>query len=90
MMNLYTIVLDFKGGTYTSQVEENSEELAMHKWVNSVDNILPELNIAERSAFAAETDLILTPLSGLQNVWCMSFSIDNSLALMNMIKTKAI
>jgi len=89
-MNLYTVILDFKGGTYISQIEENNEELALHRWVRSVDHTLSELDSEDRKVFTFDMDHALTPLLDLQNIWCATFLINDSVALVNIINTKTI
>ncbi|MCP4350393.1 MAG: hypothetical protein GY795_33410 [Desulfobacterales bacterium] len=87
MNNLYTFVLDYKGGTYISQVTDNLPEDAVKKWIDKLD---PEqIGIKTASKVISDPDENISPLDTLKNVWCMTFMIDDELALVNIVKTSA-
>jgi hypothetical protein len=89
-MNLYTIILDLKGGTYISQINETNEKGALNNWRDSIDDLLPELDIAYKNSIRNSNAFELIPLSGLENVWCSSELIGDSLALISIIRTQSI
>jgi len=87
-MFLYTIILEFKGGTYISQIRAISERAAVSQWAQSLDEKVSEVALADRQKlsveFNAENPLAL---NGTVNAWCASALVNNDLALMNVIKT---
>ncbi|GBC59938.1 hypothetical protein DENIS_0880 [Desulfonema ishimotonii] len=93
MLNLYTFVLDYRGGTYISQIKGLSPENAAEEWIKkkldlqalgvrdyNVEDILTDVDRSEESP---------APLCDLTNVWCMTFLLDDDLALVNIIKTNS-
>ncbi|WP_126420287.1 hypothetical protein [Asticcacaulis excentricus] len=90
-MNLYTIVVEFRGGTYISQVYADSEMAAVKAWAGLM---------AERQDLGRMTDRfinsilldhqpsLLTPLDGLKNVWCFSALVGRTGLLGNLILSK--
>ena len=89
-MNLFTIVLDFAGGTYIFQIEEKSPYDAMINWIKTFDlkslktrNIIKE-NILKQIYESEERPVLL---SGMKNVWCATFFSGKQMALVNIIKT---
>ena len=89
-MDLYTFIMEYKGGTYISQVEAHNLYEARKIWAG-------ELNTSEIQYFGpkAKTQLIEqmndpenepVELEGLTNVWCDGATINGSLALINIVK----
>jgi len=91
-MNLFTIILDFKEGTYIRQIESDTPLNAVIRWASNLrceeiygldptwkKSILDELK---------DKDNIPTPLENILNVWCTTFTIKGSLGLINIVKTK--
>ena len=89
-MATFTIILDFKGGTYISQVKARNPQQACLKWAAQIKPV----EIADLGAIGKtqlqESLVEDTPvlLSGLTNVWCCSARTRNSLALINIVKTQ--
>jgi hypothetical protein len=90
-MPLYTILLDWEGGTYISQKHARSHDAALTKWAH-------ELETDTISAFGPSCHEQLvsdlksepsTPLNGLTNAWCNSAILNGKLALINVVKTDA-
>lgn len=89
-MSLYTFIMDYKGGTYLSQVNtENSLKDACFNWAN-------QLKPSEIVGFGEKTkvklieqiqDKEIVPIKNLLNVWCLSFLIRNNLVLITVIQT---
>lgn len=87
-MFLYTIILDFLGGTYISQVRAESKTDAIVRWTHSLDDRIPEVSLVNRNELADGLELEkLVPLNGLVNAWCMSALVNDGLALLHIIKT---
>jgi hypothetical protein len=95
MPSLYTIIAEYRGGTYCSQVTAADDVQALKHWADHCADD-PELLAAFgpqgirtlQQADWAEADRP-TPLRGLVNVWCASISFRQSLCLINVVRTAA-
>lgn len=87
MKDLYTIILDFRGGTYISQINEDNEHSALLKWRSSIDDYVPELNSTDKESIKNNVEVTLTRVTGLINVCCTTLIVNDSLALINIVKT---
>lgn len=87
-MHLYTILLDYAGGTYVAQAEAMDEDAALRGWLGKLrsgriaDAVWEEV----AAAFEEAVDRPL-PLDGLAGAWCASASASQGLALVNIVKT---
>jgi hypothetical protein len=81
--------MEFRGGTYVSQVKADSLINAIIEWANSleVDEIqyLGPTGKAEIIGMMKEAEPAL--LKGLTNVWFECFPIKQGVARMNIVKT---
>ncbi|MGP0175237.1 hypothetical protein ACSVIJ_25635 [Pseudomonas sp. NCHU5208] len=90
MSHLYTLIMDYDGGTYVSQVVSDDLNFAASKCIESWDisgleNVISEL----------DKKLILmnlkyeefTPLKGIINVWCGSVLLKGKFIVMNLVLT---
>ncbi len=90
-MNLYTYLLEFKNGTYITQVSANTVQQSMLEWINllkaEIDAIeyLNNQSISAIEQELAEEQPIL--LKGKQSVWCFSFAIKQGHGLVNIVET---
>ena len=89
-MNLYTIIFEYREGTYIGQIKAKDESQALVKWGENLD--------CDSIAFMAEKlktklneqiakELQYSPpalLNGTKNVWCAGLLL---LGLVNIIKT---
>jgi hypothetical protein len=85
---LYTMLLEYKGGTYVSQVSGNTVGVAIKKWAKAVsDQELKSwgLTRAEITRLANDNPL---PLVGCSNVWCLTDSTKKGLILVNVVATE--
>ncbi len=82
--------MDYKGGTYISQINSTSLEIACIKWAKS-------LEISEIDKFGDKSKEKLIEkmksnspvlLNGLLNDWCASFFLHKGTALINIVQTK--
>ncbi|MEO5859972.1 MAG: hypothetical protein ABIR33_13610 [Pyrinomonadaceae bacterium] len=89
-MALYTVVLDFHGGTYISQIHASSEISALNIWKSDIRKNLLELSHedVENLNLSLENEEVV-PLSNVVNVWCSTATVNESLALINIVKTNA-
>lgn len=85
---LYTVILDYKGGTYIAQLSAASPLAVLPRWLS----ILKDADLAEWGSSRAELSKIIksenvVPLDGCVNVWCISGSGKDGLVLINMVAT---
>jgi hypothetical protein len=89
--NLYTLVLDFHGGTYISQFDADSAVDAVTAWCGELQE---EQLLGEISSDVAEGIMIdavenrLVEVEGLHGAWCAATTVSGSLALLNVIITQ--
>jgi hypothetical protein len=89
-MPLYTFVLDFKGGTYISQVEASSESEACVRWAKQLDwaGIDGFERRCREELIGGENGEKLLPVEGLRNVWCQTALLGDDLALVHLVLTE--
>lgn len=87
-MHVFTVLLDYAGGTYTSQVSASDECDALRQWTAnlSAESSAGEVSDEVATAFAATNDQPVQ-LDGLVSAWCASASAKNGLALVNIVRT---
>lgn len=94
--DLFTFVMDFRGGTYFDQLTAGSVKQAVNKWAENLNvaeiehlgekskqqliNALPDLN----------TNQIIKPLETAKNVWRFSFQFKTGFAVIHIVKTDAL
>jgi len=89
-MSLYTIILEFGGGTYVSQTSAASKESALSAWCNTIrtdKDFGPDSSRlaeeVEHEANAARLSL----LDGLESAWSFTTLLNDRLILGHVIKT---
>jgi hypothetical protein len=85
---VFTVILEYKGGTYISQVSGESPRSSLSVWVSTLrDRDLKEwgTTIAELKEIV-ESDQPVA-VAGCRGVWCVSGSAMGGLALINIIAT---
>jgi hypothetical protein len=89
-MALFTMMLDYAGGTYISQVEAENEQEAFRTWLAKLrpEQIVDAVSDEVADAFR-ETEPNFVPLEGLDGAWCGSTSARGGLALLNFVRTSA-
>ncbi|MET3528147.1 hypothetical protein [Phenylobacterium koreense] len=89
-MHLYTIMLDYAGGTYVAQTCAADERAAVRDWIGMLSSDQIAHSVSEEVAAAFEDfDYGLVPLNGLAGVWCANANAMQGLALVNVVKTAA-
>jgi hypothetical protein len=90
-MTLYTIILEFGGGTYVSQTSAASKESALTAWCQTIrtdKDFGPDSNRlaeeVEHEANAARLSL----LDGLESAWSFTTFLNDRLILGHVIKTE--
>jgi len=88
-MQIFTFLMDFEGGTYVSQHAAVDLKLAVQAWVGAIDLASIEgIGIGDRQEFAKQMSKSgTTPLSGMNNVWCIDGILSDRLALVHIVKT---
>jgi hypothetical protein len=91
METLFTIICEFRGGTYTKQLRANSPAEAFQLWAAAFKNegFLPNEEVAD---FAEEVENSISEgnmvaLESLQNVWYEGFSIGDDLLEILIVST---
>ncbi len=91
-MALYTIILDYDGGTYIDQVKSRSLKNVLILWATTLsENEVFGYKLGkQRKAELIEElkDRKPVALNGLQNAWCRSALIQDKLALINIVLTE--
>jgi len=89
-MRLYTLIIDFDGGTYITQAHaENVDSAAIacvKKW--KLDEGMPVTGEDKSEILAQLKSELFVPLSDLENIWCGCVTINNLLATLNLVLTE--
>jgi hypothetical protein len=84
---LYTMVFDYRNGTYISQVAAESPEAAIINWATAAkEQDLSTWRIT-RAELAQLTEDAPLPIENCLNVWCASGSTAGGLMLLNIVAT---
>jgi hypothetical protein len=87
-MALFTVILEFNGGTYISQFRASSPQDAAVKHadhvvrLNGMSTPMNRRRLADR--LSVETPV---PIEGVRKVWCCTASVGRKLALVNIVAT---
>jgi hypothetical protein len=87
---MFTVICDYRGGTYISQVVAISPTDAGVKWARRHDvPPLKKLGARQREEIVngLMVDDVPVPLTGLKNVWCFSPTILRHIATVNLVVT---
>lgn len=86
---LYTLLIDYKGGTYISQGTGDSVIEGCKSAINSQSSskISDLKNISKKTFISEIEDNGFSTIDGTKNVFCTSFAIEDSLAILNLIAT---
>lgn len=92
-MPLFTIIVDYLGGTYLSQVNARHVDHVLARWAGQLDvTSLGGLTVEQLGVLnlelRRETEHPVR-IRGLVGVWCMSIDIEDRLALINIVETAA-
>jgi hypothetical protein len=86
---LYTMVFDYKGGTYISQVAAESPRAAVIEWATAAKEQDLSTWRLTREELAQLFEDRPIPMENCLNVWCASGTTDGGLMLLNLVATKA-
>jgi len=89
---LFTLILDWRGGTYVSQVWAHSPRQAAVVWVEQ-DLFRPAIDLVANKRSQLQRDLEAVdnapvPLAKTHNVWCVTTQLDGDLACLHLVKTQ--
>jgi len=91
-MDLFTIILDFYGGTYIEQIESDTPRMAAINWALKLEtkNIHGLGSSSKKKIITEIKNINNSPIlvNDTTNTWCTSFSTRGKLGLINIIKTK--
>lgn len=87
-MTRFTIVCDYEGGTYVSQVRASDAVHSLTAWAGQLQSERPIPDTSDLIAEAAlQTPDDIVPLDGLTGVWCWTGSVREQLVLAHIIET---
>lgn len=92
MKNLYTIILDFEGGTYVGQAYADSPQNGVTNWEptdSSSATIRYLQRIHDHLVAQIQNGDVPARVADRQNAWCMSGTIEGKLYLAHLILTVA-
>lgn len=90
---LFTIVCDFRGGTYVSQVRASDERDAVRAWTELLIQERPIKGASSYLAKSVASNMAEYPpvaLNGLTSVWCFTGSCGGDFMLADIIETVAL
>lgn len=85
--NLFTFLVEFKGGTYIRQIDADSIHSAFDIWKDGELENVAKLSNTLSSLIQDEIGTDLVEIDGCLNVWCLSSSVDGVFFLMNIVAT---
>ena len=87
-MALFTVVLEFDGGTYVSQFKAASASAAAVKHAAHLISFNAMSTPSNRKRLADRLSLEQpVAIQGIRNVWCCSASVGRKFALVNIVAT---
>lgn len=86
---LYTLILEFNGGTYISQILGIDEIHASRVWAKTFEfKKIKSLSMIANSDIETQLDLEeVTAINNCKNVWMMGLNINGFYSLIHIIKT---
>jgi hypothetical protein len=89
-MGLFTLVLDYRGGTYVSQATCGTLGELMYVLAQAINWNALENHVSEREKSWFLEDLAEippSPIDGLKNVWCNSARLGEFMAILHIVET---
>ena len=89
-MPLYTFILEYRGGTYLSQVRAPNYKMAPRVWVeklNLTGIAKPEKDLMDKLVASVNWDKQPTPIDGVAKTWCCSLIYVKQRSLVHFIQT---
>ena len=90
-------MMEFRGGTYISQVESIDLESSLEMWACRIIEDIDEMKFLGVKTIEEIKDQLLqsnstevpVPLNGLKNIWCLGVSTQQGSGLIHIIKTES-
>ncbi len=88
-MALFTLLMEFKGGTYLSQIRAPSPDSALEKWAQGlqVKDIEGMTAAIKRQFVEWLPEARPVEVAGLKSTWCSGFVSRSSSALVHIFRT---
>lgn len=87
-MRKFTFIAEFRDGTYISQYRCDLLEEAVIKWAEGLSLEFFSKSIKRKIIENInEKEYNPVPLDGIENAWCVSYTIGRSLLLLNIVET---
>nr|WP_299417086.1 hypothetical protein [uncultured Emticicia sp.] len=88
-MNIYTFIMEFRGGTYINQVSANNIEESINVWSNQLDisQIAHFGQKAKENLIKSISNEMVTELNSVKNVWFFCITINVGFLMVNIVKT---
>jgi hypothetical protein len=88
-MKLYTFVMEYRGGTYVSQIYAEDRVKAKDEWISHLDyKQIRWLGLKSKTKLESEIkNENPVALDGLKNVWCLVAWLYGYMVLINFIET---
>jgi hypothetical protein len=85
---LFTVLCEFRGGTYVSQVRALDEQHAFMAWADALRRDRPMGDEVDKIArkVIEETEP-LNALNGLSGVWCWTANVEGDFLLTNIVRS---
>ena len=86
----FTIVCEFRGGTYVSQLAADDERDAARRWAEYLKRERPIPRVSSYLAKSVAEELVgypPVPFDGLSGVWCVTGNCGGNLMLANIIES---
>ena len=90
-MALYTIIAEYEGGTYLSQVEARDEREAALRWPDSdgLRDVASALQLPLEVFRDVLTAPEAAPVGDLRSCWCVTAPIEDQLLVLYIVETAA-
>ena len=91
-MPFYTFIMEYAGGTYTSQVKASSPKSACVKWAQSLEvSQVSGMGLKSKESLVEQMKAEApVSLDGLANAWCRSALVRGELAIINLVRTEEV
>jgi hypothetical protein len=87
---LYSIVLDYKGGSYIAQLSGESHAVVLPQWIGILnDRDLDAWGITRSELVRIVRSEEPIAIDGCTNIWCVTGSAAKGLVLINIIATES-
>jgi hypothetical protein len=88
-MALFTILMEYKGGTYLTQIRAPSADAALEEWARGLEvkNIEGMTGAIKRQFVEWLPEARPAAVAGLKSTWCSGFVASTSSALVHIFRT---